>query len=489
MLLLLIRKELRALLLTPKFAVTFALTAVLILLSIVIGVREYRASVRAYEAALQLTDQTMRSQSSWMRLSTNVYRAPDPMQVFVAGTAGDIGRMSPISQSEGVKLKHSAYSDDPLFALFRTIDVAFIVTVVLSLFALVFTYDAINGEREGGTLQLTFANPVPRVTYLAAKLFGTWIGLAVPLAIPVLLGLLLVLLSDVPLTQDHWVRLSLFAAMSLLFFTFFIVLGVLVSSFTRRPVVSFLVSLVIWVTLVLIVPRAAVMAAGWLQPVPTVAEVEGQRDAFARDAHDRQMRALASVWRSRNEQIDDMEKDERDRYREEHASGWMTEDVRRREEVEKEVEAYSIRLNEELRTRRQAQERLASALSMISPAATYQLAAMKLAGTDAALKTRYEDAMRAYRNAFTQFTQEKQKQSGSTGGFMITVDSEQGLRFSAPREIGALDLSALPSFEQPKPALSEMAGGLIADAGVLGLFSMIGFGLAIWAFGKFDLRP
>lgn len=488
MLSLLVRKELRAILLSPKFAATFAVASVLIVLSVFIGLQEYRSAVQRYEAALQLTDQNLRAQASWMRLSTSIYRRPDPMQVFVTGIANDIGRMSPVSQFENVKLKHSAYADDPIFALFRSIDFAFIVTVVLSLFAVLFTYDAINGEREGGTLQLTFANPVPRARYILAKLIGSWIGLAVPLVIPVLLGLLLVLLYNVPLTGDHWLRLSMLVGMSLLLFTFFVVFGVLVSCLTRRSVVSFLISLVVWVTLVLIMPRAAVMAAGRLLPVPTIAEVEGQRDAFAKDARGRQMQKLMSAWRMRNEEMDGMSASEREAYREEQMGKWMDEDEKREEVVEKEIDAFSVRLNEDLRNKTASQEHLAMVLSRISPAATYQLAAMKLAETDVALKSRYEDAMRVYRTAFTQFADKKQKETGNTGGFRITVDSEKGVRMSAPREGGALDLSELPSFVPPKAELTEAAGGLILDAGVLALASILAFVWALGAFLRYDVR-
>ena len=42
----LVIKELKAILLSPKFAATFAVASVLILLSVFIGIREYRAAVQ-----------------------------------------------------------------------------------------------------------------------------------------------------------------------------------------------------------------------------------------------------------------------------------------------------------------------------------------------------------------------------------------------------------------------------------------------------------
>ena len=44
------------------------------------------------------------------------------------------------------------------------VDWAFIIGYVLSLIALLFTFDAISGERERGTLRLMLANSIPRHT-------------------------------------------------------------------------------------------------------------------------------------------------------------------------------------------------------------------------------------------------------------------------------------------------------------------------------------
>ena len=77
----LIVKELKAILASPKFAATFAVCSLLILLSIFIGIREYRTAVRQYDEALQLAAQNVRTQASWMGLTTTTYRMPDPMQI------------------------------------------------------------------------------------------------------------------------------------------------------------------------------------------------------------------------------------------------------------------------------------------------------------------------------------------------------------------------------------------------------------------------
>jgi ABC-type transport system involved in multi-copper enzyme maturation permease subunit len=488
MLSIVIQKELKSMLLSPKFAATFAVCAILILLSVFIGIHEYHAAVRQHEAAVQLTDQTLRSRSSWMGISTSAYRAPDPVQVFITGLTNDIGRFSTISQYSSVKLTNSSYSDDPLFAFFRAIDLSFVVTVVLSLFAILFTYDAINGEREDGTLQLTFANPVARGKYIMAKFIGGWLGLVIPLLVPVLLGILLVMLYGVPMATHHWIRLLVFLGMSLLYFTFFVAFGIFVSSLTRRTSVSFLISLVAWVTFVLILPRLGVMAAGHIRPVPSIAEVEAQRDAFSKDRWDKQMKEMGKKWQARDESMQGLSKEEREAYRSAHWSAWSEEDEGGRKQVLKDIDENSVRLDEDLRNRKVDQERLAFTLSRISPASAYQLAAMNLGGTDITLKARNEDAMRDYRTRFMQYAEKKAKETGGTGGFGIRFDSDKGFSFTAPRNLGALDISDMPAFTPPRPTIGEVAAAIVLDAGMLGLASLLAFAGAFVAFLRYDVR-
>ena len=218
----LLEKELKMFITSPKFVATFIVCTLLLLLSVFIGIQEYQAGMRQFESAQRLVNDEMQAQSSWRSLSTRLYRKPDPLQIFVSGLHYDLGRLSHINQEEAVKLTNSIYSDDPIFAVFRFIDFTFIVQVVLSLFAILFTYDAINGERESGTLKLTFASAVPRVRYIAAKICGSWLGLTIPLLLPLLLAILLLLLYKIPLGADHWIKILSLFGVSFLYFTFFI---------------------------------------------------------------------------------------------------------------------------------------------------------------------------------------------------------------------------------------------------------------------------
>ena len=257
----LITHELKNIFFSPKFSLTFAVVSALLLLTVVVGIDQFNNATRQYETTTQLVQQEMREARGWSALNNKVLRKPDPMQIFVSGVNNDVGRISGINSFNGVKLAHSTYSDDPIYAVFRFVDFAFIVTVVFSLLAILFTYDAINGEAERGTLQLIFSNAVPRTRYIIGKFIGSWLGLVIPLLVPMLLSLLLVLITNVPMRADHWLKVAALFGTSLLYLTFFLALGIFLSTTTKRSSVSFLFSLVIWVCLVFIVPRAGATVA------------------------------------------------------------------------------------------------------------------------------------------------------------------------------------------------------------------------------------
>jgi ABC-type transport system involved in multi-copper enzyme maturation permease subunit len=480
-------KELKSILVSPRFGVTFTVAAVLILLSVFMGITEYRASLDQYHAAGELVRQEMREAQGWMALSNRVYREPDPMQIFVSGVQYDVGRLSGISTMEPVKLSASAYSDDPLFAVFRFIDFSFIVQIVLTLFAILFTYDSINGERESGTLQLMLSNAVPRATVITAKFAGAWLGLVIPLAVPVLMGIGLVLFYEVPMTAEHWLRLGSLVGASLLLFTFFIAFGLLVSSVTRRSNISFLVCLVSWVAMVLIVPRAGMMLAGQMVDVPTDAEIDSRQDSFSKDRWNEHFTRLEEKWRERNAPLEALSPEERMARREEMEWTWAEEDKRGRDSMQADINANARKLREELRNRKGEMERLGFSLSRFSPVSAYQLAAMNLAGTDISLKSRYEDALENYRTAFNAFKERKQRESGSSGGMRIEIDSERGIRIDSGREM-ALDLAGIPEFTATRPTLAESLSATVVDFGLMALLTILSFTVAFVMFLRYDPR-
>ena len=149
------------------------------------------------------------------------------------------------------------------------IDWAFVIGYVLSLIALLFTFDSVAGERESGTLRLMLANSVPRHAVLVGKFLGALMSVSIPFALAVLVNLLVFSTSSaVHLSLEAWGRLGIIFSVAILYTCLFLALGLLVSSRVQRSAVSLVMLLLTWVTLVVFMPSVlALIASGFSSPM------------------------------------------------------------------------------------------------------------------------------------------------------------------------------------------------------------------------------
>ena len=137
----------------------------------------------------------------------------------------------------------------------QAVDWVFIIGGLLSLMALLFTFDAFTSEKERGTLKLVMAQSLPRHTLLLGKFLGAMLALALALSLAVVVNLLIVLaLSQVNLGFVEGGRIVGMVGLSLLYLACFVGLGLWVSirsSTTRSSLVGVLL---LWTCGVLLWP-------------------------------------------------------------------------------------------------------------------------------------------------------------------------------------------------------------------------------------------
>lgn len=473
----LIEKELKAILLSPKFVSVFSVCSILVVLSVYLEIEEYQTGVRHYETINSQLDQQTKELTSWSSVRLNIVRSPDPMHIFVTGINNDIGRQSPIIRGDIIKLYGSRYSDQLLFAIFRSLDLMFIVQVVLSLFAILFTYDSICGERDAGTLKLNFANPIPRTTYILAKIAGSWLGLMIPLIIPLAIGVVLVFIYRIPMTTAHWIRFFLLIFISGLYLSFFICLGVLFSSLSKAPSSSFLYLLVIWICFVLIIPRAGVMIAGQFLSVPTAAEISAKLTEKQREISRQLTEWMSEYSKEINSRMASLSDVDQQKKANELTEQYSKDVTKKFAEFNQEIDKYHISLNEEWRNRKVEQEMLGFSLSRFSPASAFQLATMELSGTGLSLKTEYEDQLQAYKEIFNTFIAKKEDKAG---GIFRQLSDEKN-----PENI---DIREIPEFRFANRSLSQVMQITIIDIGILAFYILITIAGTFIAFIRYDVR-
>jgi len=278
--------------------------------------------------------------------------------------------------------------------------------------------------------------------------------------------------AGVPLGFGHFLRLAALGGLSLLLFTFFIMLGLFFSTLSRRPSVSFLLALSAWVALVMIIPRAGTAAAARIAPVPSAAETAGIRDAFAKERQDQFVKQLTEMASQSGSYGGGLSMNMLDSLR---------------NESDRDIAQNDARVNEDVRRLRAAQERLAFSLARISPPAAYYLAAMAIAGSDPDVKDRYEEAAAINREEFRAYVEKKSGESGPQG-IQISASSETGIAIAMPREMGAIDPGELPRFVPPTFSLGHALAEVMVDIAVLVLGSLIAFGGAFVRFLRYDVR-
>ncbi len=402
-----IRKEILDNITSPKFVFTFLLCAVLILLSVYTGTANYGADKKEYTAAVALNRKNMESQPNYSSLAgigVRINRPPQVLGTVVSGIEEAVGRVASINIATDPSLVDSKYGSNPVFAVFGSLDLMFIVKIVLSLFAILFTYDSIVGEKEKGTLKLALSNDVPRDRLILGKAIGGYVSLLIPLLVPLLLGLVILMVAPgLALGGGDWARLFLILLMSFLYLSVFFSLGLFISARTSRSSTSLLILLFVWVVFVMVIPKAAVITAGHLKPIPSVHEITARKDAFLQQV---QVEGQSGVqdWLKKN--AADAAKDLKAyqaRFKQ------FVQDYQ--QELTSKIDANNAALERDYQLKKRAQHNLAVNLSRISPASALTFGTMSLARTGVDEYDRFLASVRAYKPLYTKWVNSKMGES------------------------------------------------------------------------------
>jgi len=465
-----ITKEIQDMIMSPRFVFTFLLCTILILLSIYTGINNYQAEQKEYSAAVALNRKNLESQQTYGTLAglgTKINRKPQVLSTVVNGVQEAVGRVATVNIAYDPSMIDSKYSSSPIFAIFGALDLIFIVKIVLSLFAILFTYDAIVGEKERGTLKLALSNRIPRDRLILGKAIGGFISLLIPLVIPVVLGLLILMIyPNISLSGDDWLRLGIICVMFLLYLSVFFTLGLFVSARTSRSSTSFLLLLFIWVTFVTIIPKAAIMIAGQINPIPSVHEITAQKDAYLQEI---QKEAIAEQTQYFKDNPRPKEPDKIAKWNEE-LKKWA-EDFQQR--LTGKIDERNAAIERDYQTKMRGQQRLAVNLSRISPASALMFASMSLARTGINEHERFLNSVKTYKPIFTKWINQK---------MMRSLNLEEGGQQPKP------ELDDMPQHEFMPERFSDSFSRIMPDL-VLMVFLIILFFIGAYvSFIRYDVR-
>jgi ABC-type transport system involved in multi-copper enzyme maturation permease subunit len=409
----LVLKEVHDLVLTLRFTVGTVIALVLAVLAAYIGSLDYNARLDSYQTKLKLNREALSHTTTYSFLFPTLVRPPEPLSVLNHGLEGRVGTDFQVSvDTENTEATGENRGNEYL-SIFSEVDLTVIVAVILGLLALLFTFDAVCGEREAGTLKLMASYPVARWQVLLGKYVGAWLALMLPTALACLLSLLVMgFAAHAHVGPQEVVRMALIVLSYVLYLSLMLLVGLAISSFIQRSSIALIFATFFWFFFVTIVPNLATM----------VPDFVGHRASVYQNAQ----QGLRQTYREQ-EQMLSARKDPRDGFSFDYAinnnyaslTGYECR-YGDRKYYDRLRDYFSWLVPASLRLAakradiwrdyiryRYRQAAVARALSFLSPTAVFQNTAAFLSGTSAADYTHYIDLATQYRYTFLEYLARK----------------------------------------------------------------------------------
>ena len=470
-----------------RFTIGLVLCVIVTVACIIILSHDYQQELADYNRRVNLQDEFLSNYATRGRMFRTIpqQKPPERFRPLIIGISGNENSKS--------------FDDNPLPILFPSLDFLFIVTIIMSLLAILFSYDAVTGERQRGTLRLVISNSISRTTILFGKLVGGTASLLIPFILALLVGLLYISINPViQWDSSAWAEFGLLTAASITFITLFYLLGLMVSTFSRYSAVSILNCLFLWVLLILVIPNVCPYISAQLRRVPSIRETQRQEEEIEqadREVKRQRRKEVVNKFRSDygglfskleslgfgrilDDEIGDREKVEElaaadpefkamvDAFRREHERTWFEAQAATRNATDK--------LWGDLNKKAAAQTRLAKNLACISPFANFVYVARGLTGTGLRSLEYFEQFKSEYRKRFWRYVYKKERDARKNDP-TYTDDS-------------FLDVRDYPRFMFKEESLRGKLNAVLPYWGILVFFNVVFFVAAFAGFMRYDVR-
>jgi len=480
-----------------RFIVGLVLCIIVTIACIMILEHDYRQEMADYYDRVNLEDEILDNYApnNFNRLSMMVFtqKPPERFRPLIIGIQGN----------ENV----GSFDDNPLPILFPPLDFLFIVTIIMSLLAMLFSHDAIAGERQNGTLRLVISNSISRTTILFGKSIGGIASLLIPFIMALLAGAIYISVNpDIHWDGSAWTELALLTAASIIFITLFYLLGLMVSTFSRYSSTSILNCLFLWVLLILVIPNVCTYISAQLCRIPSIketdrreSEIKGHALKVARKHMNEAAKRFKLKYDGLFSEFESMEYGGIGTwfFLDREASSTQQKAAQQREEADPEFKAMMdafrqeyemamkelkriytelgfFKLTRDMHRKVVMQTKLAKNLACISPFANFVYVARDLTGTGLRSLKYFEQTKDKYEEQFVSYAKEKISDARKQNP---AIDKEY-----------FLDVSDRPRFAFKEEALKDKLGEVLPYWGILVLFNVVFFAAAFARFMRYDVR-
>ena len=278
-----VRREITANILSFRFLMGLLIYFSLIVTNIFVLTRGYEDRLQSYQTAIRENEDEINQVKIYSEFGQTrglkCNRKPQLLSIFNEGMDKRKGNTVTIAHGNVPAVAEQYGSDNPYLNIFSSIDFTVICQVVMSLLALLFSYDAISREKEAGTLRLTLSCAIPKPMLLLGKYIAGMVSISLPLVASFVAGLLVIQSSTyVSFSGSDWIRILLIFLVSLLYVSLFFLIGLFLSTRTHRSSITLMFAMCIWVIFVLIVPNLTVLLVEHASPIQSEEPYKTQAD-------------------------------------------------------------------------------------------------------------------------------------------------------------------------------------------------------------------
>ncbi len=378
MLMTLIQKEIMQHILSVRFVALLLMCVLLIPLTLSINYRRYSQNLVDYQESVKRTrveakENPPSAQDPNSEVS-KLFLKPSPLSVFANGLEEALPTYLGMTRN-GVRQGSTGIANASLSYALGNLDFLFIVGTVFSLLALLFTFDAVAGEREAGTLRINLSNSLPRDVFLWSKLIGGYIVFVIPFLVSFLAGLLLLAWQGFPLGELN-IALPVFGLtlVSLLYIAVFFAIGVVISTYLDSSKTALIIAFTFWVFTVLIAPRGAFVVAKLVAPTRTQQAVYMEKSTLRNNlAKDKDEKIMIKTTEAVGTSINLNSGDTQERLAE------LRKPIE--EQFRLELQNQSDKIDKEYQREKARQEQVGETLSRIAPTSSLTYFAMNMTQT------------------------------------------------------------------------------------------------------------
>lgn len=510
----LVGKEIAETVLDLRFVIATLLCVVLIPLGMYVSRKDYERRLASYQREHQMYRQRHGTPAAPAtgKEEAQGFRPPSILSIFASGLDPFVPDKVITSYLGFFHAVKESGIDNPQSLLFGKADFLFNVTFIVSLAALLFTFNSISGEKEMGTLRLMIANSIPRSKILMGKIVGKYVVLLIPFVLSVLIALLILDASPyVSIASSNvWPAFLVILMATFLFIFGMVSLGICISTFTAHSMGSIVLLFFVWAMFLLGVPKVVPMIAEIIYPVEAgkifsfnkrmIREdiekefeqikketIDSKRDKELDIVDEMVMKAAEEIVArvralgrepSRADFFEDADymeltKKAGKRHREIEAS-YEPQIERLFNECQRRIASELRKIEQDYRNRKNVQLSIAMNLARMSPVSCYAYIVSGLSGTGVAEPDNF------VRNAQRFHDQVKE-----------TFYDKVYFRFGRQKKVEGFNAGEPPSFPDMRyryPNLTEALQIHWPDMLLLGLFDVLFSSLAFMKFNRYDVR-